>query len=83
MCTYMATKNISIMEDVYNLLLKNRLGNESFSDIIRRRLSKKRDIMEFAGAWKDVSEEEIEDMKNIINRLGENASRKLIKKYRK
>ena len=47
----MATKTISIMEDVYEMLTANKLENESFSEEIRRILSKKgsRPLQEFFG----------------------------------
>jgi predicted CopG family antitoxin len=64
--THMGTKTISIMDDVYELLVKNRRDNESFSDVIRRALSKKKDIMKFAGIWKDMPPERIEAMKKAI-----------------
>lgn len=76
MCTHMCmgTKNISIMEDVYKLLLARKMTDESFSDVIRRELKRKRDIMEFAGAWKDlVSNKEAEEMKKTIKEFRKNA----------
>src|SRR3989344_5305550 len=66
MCTQMGTKTISIMDDVYKLLLRNKMRSESFSDVIRRNLKKKRDIMEFAGAWKNINEEGAEEFFNSI-----------------
>ena len=76
MCTHMCmgTKNISIMNDVYELLLRRKMKNESFSDVIRKEFTKKRSIMEFAGAWKDlVSDEEAENMKKNIAKFRKNA----------
>ena len=67
--TQMGTKTISIMDDVYELLARNKKAEESFSDELRRILPKKRSIMEFAGAWKDVTEGEAERMKARISRL--------------
>ena len=44
MCTHlcMGTKTISIMDDVYELLITNKVGNESFSEEIRRVFSKRK-----------------------------------------
>ena len=76
----MGTKNISIMEDVYRLLLARKMQNESFSDVIRRELGRKRSIMEFAGAWKDlVSDKEAEDMKKAISNLRKRSTKDLLK----
>ena len=51
----MATKTLTIMEDVYNLLVENKLKTESFSDELRRILSKKkaRDLRDFFGILSD------------------------------
>ena len=38
----MATKTLTIMEDAYKLLLENKFENVSFSETIRRLLSKKK-----------------------------------------
>ena len=83
MCTHMTTKNISIMEDVYYLLLRNKFRNESFSDVLRRTLSKKINIMEFAGAWKDISNEDIDKMKSNIEANDKKQTKELLKKHKK
>jgi len=38
----MTTKTLTIMKDAYDLLLDNKLKNESFSEEIRRIVSKKK-----------------------------------------
>ena len=76
----MGTKNISIMKDVYELLLRRKTINESFSDVIRRELKMKKSVMEFAGAWKDiVSKEEAEKMKTDIKKLRKRSTNELLK----
>lgn len=75
----MGTKTISIMDDVYKLLLLNKLKNESFSEVIRRNLTKKRDIMEFAGAWKNISDKRIEEMKKDVRELRRRSTEELLK----
>ena len=59
---FMTTKTITIMEDSYDLLLKGKRKNESFSELIRRTF-KKGSIMEFAGAWSDMSDKEADELK--------------------
>ena len=39
---FMATKTLTIMKDAYNILLENKIENESFSDVIRRTFSSKK-----------------------------------------
>ena len=76
----MGTKNISIMDDVYRLLLARKMATESFSDVIRRELKKKKSVMEFAGAWGNiVSDKEAEKMKNDIKKLRKNSANELLK----
>jgi hypothetical protein len=45
--TTTATKTITVMEDAYSLLLRKKIGNESFSDTLRRVLSEKKGIGEY------------------------------------
>jgi len=75
----MATKTITIMNDAYNLLLKSKLNNESFSDVIRRKL-KKKSIMDFAGAWKNISDETTESLKKDIEKIRKDMGRSLKKR---
>ncbi len=58
----MATKTISIMDDVYERLKALKSPDESFSDTLRRITSSRADIMEFAGAWKHISDTDAEKM---------------------
>ena len=69
MCMCMSVKNISIMEDVYRMLLVRKRASESFSDVLRRTMKEKRNIMEFAGAWKNIDDKTINEMKNDIKFL--------------
>lgn len=50
-------KTIAVSDDVYELLLKAKLPNESFSDVIRRSIKKGMRISDIAGS-KTISEEE-------------------------
>ena len=61
----MATKTISIMDDVYRMLVDNKLEEESFSDELRRILSKKKTkkLSEFFGILNE------DEGKGIINIL--------------
>lgn len=50
----MASKTISIRDDVYNLLKYAKRDDESFSDVIERLAGKERaDLSEYFGALKD------------------------------
>ena len=58
---FMTTKTLTIMEDAYTLLLDNKLENESFSEEVRRILSKKklRKLSDFFGILSEKEGEEI------------------------
>jgi len=47
----MASKNLTVKEDVYNKLLEAKKDDESFSDVIERLLEGKKDLMPFAGVF--------------------------------
>ncbi len=66
----MATKTISIMEDAYRLMAEEKMPKESFSDLVRRKF-RKTSILEFAGIWKDMSEEQAQELKANIRRMRE------------
>lgn len=55
----MVSKNITIMKDAYEALVKEKKTDESFSDVIRRLTSKKKSIMDFAGILEDKEAEKI------------------------
>lgn len=66
MCTLMATKTITLMDDAYQRLKSLKGPEESFSDIVRRLTSEKRSLLEFAGAWRHLSEKEGEELKRKL-----------------
>lgn len=70
------------MEDAYEILLRNKARNESFSQVIRRTMKRKRDIMEFAGTL-DMDDEEADEIKKKIELMGENSTRELLKRVKK
>ena len=64
----MGTKTISIMDDAYELLARQKKPNESFSEEIRRLVPKKGNIMECAGLWADISDEQAKQMEEAIKK---------------
>jgi predicted CopG family antitoxin len=58
----MGTKTVTITEEAYKKLKMEKMEGESFSEVIDRLTDKdkgRKDLMEFAGAWKDFDVEEI------------------------
>ncbi len=80
---HMTTKTITIVEDVYRLLKAAKRGDESFSEVIRRKLSERKDIMEFAGAWGSISDPEAERMKETIRKNRDLATKELLRKTKR
>ncbi len=48
----MSTKTLSVDEEAYELLKKEKGEDESFSDVIKK-IAKEKSLMEIAGIWKD------------------------------
>ena len=67
----MGTKTITIMDDAYELLARNKKKDESFSDVVRREFSKKGSILDLAGAWSDLSDKDALEMEKSIKKSRE------------
>lgn len=50
-------RTIAVSDDVYNLLVKSKLPNESFSDVIRRSIKRGMKLSDIAGS-NTISEQE-------------------------
>lgn len=72
----MTSKTISVSEDVYELLMKMKLNGESFTETIRR-LAKRRSLVDCAGLWSDVPEEEMKSYHEGIEELRQQANESL------
>jgi len=74
---FIPSKSISITTEVYELLEKFRLKDESFSQVIKRLLESKTDIMKLAGAWQKIpdSEPAIEVVEKVVKKIHEEEKR--------
>ena len=68
------------MNDVYEILIRNKKPNESFSAELRRLVPKKGDVMECAGLWAHMSDKEAKDMKKNIEDFGKKFTQSLLKR---
>ncbi len=75
-CIYVTSKNISLTDDAYELLKKMKMGNESFSDTIRR-LAKRHRLSDCVGLWADMPDEELEAITGSIEDLRRRAKESL------
>lgn len=69
------------MNDVYKLLLATKAEGESFSDVLRRKFREKGDIMELAGAWSSISDEDVEVMKKKIRAMSKRSTEANIRRF--
>ena len=65
----MVTKTITVTKDAYEQLKALKRPEESFSEEIKRITGGKQDIMRFAGILSDLSDKDIEEMKQSIREL--------------
>ena len=64
-------RNIAIANDVYEMLSKEKKRGESFSDVIRRLARSKGSLMDFYGAWGDLTDKEFEDIEEAIKSVNQ------------
>ena len=66
----MGSKTISLDEEAYQRLKKEKNGNESFSDVVKRltRPVKRKSLLSFAGTWK-LSSDELGIMNTALKEL--------------
>lgn len=62
------TKNISITDRIYFKLLKEKKGEESFSEVIARLLSRKGRISDYFGKW-EIRDEEVEEFRKELETM--------------
>ncbi|MFH2112702.1 MAG: antitoxin VapB family protein [Candidatus Bathyarchaeota archaeon] len=72
----MPSKNISITDDVYEILARMKLEGESFSDTIRR-LAKRGSLAECAGLWADMPDAEYRALMEGVEALKEGANQSM------
>ncbi len=71
----MVTKTITITNDAYDALAREKKKGESFSQLIIRTHKKKGDISRFIGAWSDMSDETADRIKKHIEEMRSRAGK--------
>ena len=68
----MGSKTISLDDEAYKRLKREKNANESFSDVVKRltRPVKHKSLVDFAGVWY-LSAQERETIKTVLKELGE------------
>ena len=72
----MAIKTISLSEEVYELLVKEKRPEESFSDTVKRIIGRTRPLRDFAGAWKEMPPEFLREIRSKLHRAREVTNKK-------
>jgi len=71
----MTSKTIALDPEAYDLLRRQKVEGESFSDVVRRLSRKRRSFLDFAGAWKDVPKKDLDRIREFL-RSGRELERK-------
>jgi len=64
------TKTISVTDEAYEALVREKRDGESFADVIVRLAKKKARLGDFAGIWKDVPESDLKEAKEKLRPCG-------------
>ena len=76
----MATKNIAITEEAYNLMLRHKRPNESFTELIKERFKKGKKLTDYAGIWADIPEKEWREFEQHVKEARKGLNRSLKKR---
>lgn len=74
----MTSKTISVREEVYDMLKKEKLPEESFSDTLTRLIKDKGKISDLAGAWSDLDEKELESIEKGMKKVRDSADERVL-----
>jgi predicted CopG family antitoxin len=72
----MASKTVVLRDEAYDFLLKQKLPGETFSDVVLRLRGAARPITDFAGAWKDMPSEDLQEVREAIRKSRELSRKK-------
>jgi predicted CopG family antitoxin len=65
----MGFKTLTISEEAYRKLKRLKAKNESFTDVILKLGEGHADIMRYAGAWKEMTDEEATDLGKALRSM--------------
>lgn len=71
MYTHMSSKNISLKEETYELISREKLPGESFSDTIERLVKRRGKLMDAVDSWDEVDKDEIDEIEENIEKARE------------
>ena len=62
----MSGKTIALDPEAYEILAKSKRPGETFSAVVKRLLRPRPALSSFAGAWKDVPKERMDEVRKLI-----------------
>lgn len=62
----MSAKTVALDSEAYELLRRQKRSGETFSEAVKRLSGRRRSILEFAGAWKDIPADELARVRSFI-----------------
>jgi predicted CopG family antitoxin len=62
----MSAKTVALDPEAYDMLRRQRRSGETFSDAVKRLSGRRRSILDFAGIWKDVPDEDLERLRSFL-----------------
>lgn len=76
----MSAKTVALDPESYDMLRRQRRAGETFSDAVRRLNGRRRSILDFAGIWKDIPEEDYAKIRAFLAE-GRQRDRERTKKF--
>jgi len=61
-----SAKTVALDPEAYDLLRRQRRSGATLSDAVKRRSGKRRSILDFAGIWKDIPDEDLERLRSFL-----------------
>lgn len=68
MYTHMTSKNVSLKEETYELISREKLPGESFSDTIERLVKRRGKLMDAVKSWDEVDKDEVDEIEENIEK---------------
>ncbi|MFO7992042.1 MAG: antitoxin VapB family protein [Thermoplasmata archaeon] len=65
----MTSKNVSLKEEVYELISREKIPGESFSDTLERLVNRRGKLMDAVMSWEKVDGEEVDIIEDNIEKV--------------
>ena len=62
----MSAKTVALDPEAYEMLRRQRRSGETFSDAVKRLSGRRRSILDFAGIWKDIPNEDLARIRTFL-----------------